>query len=109
MRTTEAVATGQEDRGPAAQGNWASPCPRHSAGMDVFRARESEGRGLAAACPEGPGPCRRTAGPEGRLLPLHLGSESVSDLPTPGAAERHGRVGFQPAGWRCLWALPEAP
>lgn len=42
--------------------------------------------------------CFRTASPEGGSVPLHLGSESVSDLPTQGAAEGHGRAGFQPAG-----------
>ena len=40
------------------------------------------------------GPCSRIASPEGCLVPLHLGSESVSDLPTQGAAEHHGRAGF---------------
>ena len=40
------------------------------------------------------GPCSRVASPEGRVVPLHLGSESVSDLPAQGAAEHHGRAEF---------------
>lgn len=40
------------------------------------------------------GSCSRVASPEGGVVPLHLGSESVSGLPTQGAAEHHGRAEF---------------
>lgn len=36
---------GQEDWSPATQGSRVSPFPRNAAGMDVSRARESEGKG----------------------------------------------------------------
>lgn len=46
-----------------------------------------------------PGPrCFRAAGSGGGSIPLHLGSESVSDLPAHRAAEAPGGARFQPAG-----------
>lgn len=110
---------GQEDRSLAAQGSHISPpppkpasppFPRNGAGKGVFRALETEGKGTR----QRPalrvlGPCGRTAGPEGCVVPLHLGSESVPHLPTQGAAAHHGEARLQPAGWSCLPALSEAP